>query len=133
MNEAIILNNNAILYLQMGNAFEACDLLTQASGLYLQLTDGGVGNTHRTKHREHRIDWVDFSIAEDECQKHCTDRPKLYKSGLVVCNTCCHREFTTSTEDSRCVGCIDDSSVCPCILSPVIWYNLGLACQILGT
>ena len=28
---------------------------------------------------------------------------------------------------------IDDSSVCPCILSPVIWYNLGLTCQILGT
>ena len=124
MEEAIILNNNAILYLQLRNPFEACNLLTQASGLYLQLTDGGVGNQHQTQHKEHRIDWVNFSMSEwivrnNSSRDDIEHRPipLLYQSGLTVHANCCNHDYTDT---------------CPCILSPVIWYNLGLTFQILG-
>jgi tetratricopeptide (TPR) repeat protein len=137
MNEAIILNNNALLYLQMGNAFEACNLLTKASGLYLQMTDSGHrGNRHRTKHTEHQISWINLSAENNRgCSRRdnneCGSHPGLYNSGLTVAKCCCQKKY--STEDARCVSCMDDSCMCPCVLSPVIWYNLGLTCQILGT
>ncbi|OEU19809.1 hypothetical protein FRACYDRAFT_235872 [Fragilariopsis cylindrus CCMP1102] len=33
MNDIIVLNNNAIAYLQLGNVSEACNIMTQASNL----------------------------------------------------------------------------------------------------
>ena len=132
MEEAMTLNNNAVLYLQIGNTFEACNLLTQASAIYLQLSDFGAGNKHRKKHREHRITWIDFAISDDEFPLDNMDRvnfPLVYKYALTVNKACC---CGTSPETIKCCCCGDDSDTCPCILSPVIWYNLGLTCQILG-
>jgi tetratricopeptide (TPR) repeat protein len=132
MNEALVLNNNAILYLQMGNAFEACNLLTEASNICLHMTDGIEGKK-RVKHRDNIITWINFSCGNfDNAKRDASDcPPAMYQYAPAVRKTCCHEEFTA--ERKYCHECFDDSSVCPCSIAPIIWYNLALSCQILGT
>jgi hypothetical protein len=138
MNDAIILNNNAVLSLQMGNAFEACNMLMEASSLYLQMTDGAAQSSQhrRMKHRDHQIHWIDLSKSF-ETPSQCEDsHPRLYNFALAISKPCCSSKhegsFPTDAEGMSCSECTDDSCVCPCSLSPVIWYNLGLSCHIMG-
>lgn len=131
MNCVLELNNKAIRCLQDDNAFEACNLLTVASGLCLEATEGQARKRKRMVHRDHIISWVNFSVECTVIDKGDEDsgNPSLYHFAPAIRKPCCQERFATN---GTCCQCRDDSDVCPCSISPVVWYNLALSCQILG-
>jgi hypothetical protein len=136
MNKIIVLNNNAVQCLKIGDAFEACNFLTEASTLHTQISDGH-GRHRRVKHNDYRTGWVFFSGKEvshmqaEERNDQYGCPPIPYNFALAVRKTCCQVRFTT--EEQRCHQCVDDTAVCPCSIAPILWYNLALTCQTLGT
>lgn len=137
MNKALALNNSAIQCLKDGDAFEACDLLTEASGICLHLTEGP-GSQRRLYHREHIISWINFSRSDcDERKGDGADAYDLclYHYAAAIRKTCCstNPSLHRGSCNQFCHQCMDDSEECPCSLAPVIWYNLAISCQILGS
>jgi tetratricopeptide (TPR) repeat protein len=130
MNEAILLNNNAVLYLQMGNSFEACNFLTEASRICLDIMERAE-KRQRMKHRDHVITWVNFSSSSTDMKREDSDcPPTMYHYAATIRTTCCQQE--NACQSKRCSQCEDDEYICPCSIAPIVWYNLALCCQLLG-
>lgn len=131
MNDIIVLNNNAITYLQRGNVYDACNIMTEASNLFLKTQDNQM--TRRRKHRDCTISWTKIRRYEKYFMAETIpdDRPSIYPYAPTLIKPCCQNEY--STERRCCSHCIDDSDVCPSNVAPVLWYNLGLCCQLLGS
>ena len=131
MNDIIVLNNNAIAYLQLGNVSEACNIMTQASNLFLQTQDAL--NMNRRKHRDCTISWTKIQCYDRDQTKEMKEgeSPTIYPYAPTLIKPCCQKEFCT--ENICCTQCEDDSDICPSNVSPVLWYNLGLCCQMLGS
>jgi len=137
MNSVLELNNKAVRCLQNDDAFEACNLLTVASGLCLEVTSAsstegqGVKTRQRTIHQDHIISWISFpqecKVLGKDDEEACN--PNVYQFAPTIRKLCCQERFFAT---GSCFQCRDDTSVCPCSISPVIWYNLALCCQILG-
>ena len=154
MNQTIQLNNKAVSCLQQGNAFDACNYLTEASGICLQIMDGQQHNAGGTNvirrrtmiHRDHVITWVNFTTSKaarhynktylcnddsssnsDTDVDHCP--PSMYHYAATIRTTCCRPR---RQQDLHCSKCIDDTNICPCSIAPIVWYNLALCCQLLG-
>mmetsp|Transcript_33517 Transcript_33517/g.79019 ORF Transcript_33517/g.79019 Transcript_33517/m.79019 type:complete len:282 (-) Transcript_33517:2977-3822(-) len=132
MNEIIVLNNNAIAYLHLGNVCDACNIMTEASNLFLQTQD--VGRTEkRRRHRDCTISWTKILCRERDPTKATmeVESPTVYPYAPTLIKPCCQKCF--STENSCCTLCEDDSDICPSNVAPILWYNLGLCCQLLGS
>ena len=135
MNKAILLNNNAILHLWMGDPLEACKLLTEASGMCLRSIACGKNE----KHIKHVLQWTSVDSATPRCEPCNTIceypvRPGIYEEVLAVGKTCCRNGVLSwETEGVCCHKCKDDSGISLATISPVIWYNHGLSCQRTGT
>eukprot|EP00536_Pseudo-nitzschia_multiseries_P003402 jgi/Psemu1/323010/estExt_fgenesh1_pg.C_520029 len=132
MNEIIVLNNNAIAYLQLGNKYDACNVMTEASNLFLHTQD--IRHTEkRRRHRDCTISWTKIQCCDRDPAKASTEgeSPIVYPYAPTLIKPCCQRKF--STENICCKRCHDDSDICPSNVAPVLWYNLGLCCQLLGS
>jgi hypothetical protein len=155
MNQIIALNDSAILYLQLGNSFETCDLLTKASKIVLGtkiLTDEVENRSSRQKptisERRGRNNhgknafirgWVNLSNDHyfDSLGNDTTSywlHPSLYQFVPALCINSCQEEnsFSTPKEIVNCNHCNKDDPLVAQFLSPVVRYNLGLSCHILG-
>jgi hypothetical protein len=136
MNDIIVLNNNAIAYLQLGNVSEACNIMTQASNLFLHTQDAQKSSTKR-RHRDCTISWtkiqcsIEDNISNGENKQHGGENPTIYPYAPTLHKPCCQVEFCT--ENICCHQCQDDSDICPSNIAPVLWYNLALCCQLLGS
>jgi hypothetical protein len=118
---AIELNNNAVKELQKGNTVKAFEMLTKASNITM---DGVANHTHiDTGSSTYRFHWEDCRAAFAEKPSFPRDLswegcvPFLYMRGLRV---------TTACDE-------DIDSLCPCGYAWVVWYNLALCCNLLGT
>jgi hypothetical protein len=135
MNEATVLNNNAILYLQMGNAFEACNLLTEASCICTRMADAAESRRKSCLvHRGRIMSWVNVAIDDFLLVKRDGSHPSLYHFTPAIRKACCQKEDqdVICCERKHCQECVDDTNDCPCSIAPMVWYNLALTCQILG-
>ena len=138
--EVILLNNDSVIYLQMGNPSEAFKLLTEASNIVTKLFQRQCTSTNFA-HRPYRYTWVNFSDSMSGCFRDLNRRdengslPFLYLSALKIATSCTHEDFDDfdddDTEDSLC-ACYDSDDYCPCGIAWVVWYNLAIACSILG-
>jgi hypothetical protein len=130
MNSVIELNNKAVLCLQAQDASEACNLLTIASGVCLKATGG------QSRQRKHQLDliisWINFSNSGMRKGDESRDHPTLYNFTPAIKKPCCAAGQGLSSSSKSCSTCRNDSNVCPCSISPVIWYNLAISCQLLG-
>eukprot|EP00934_Nitzschia_sp_Nitz4_P008756 Nitzschia sp. Nitz4//scaffold129_size63868//1754//2479//NITZ4_006192-RA/size63868-exonerate_est2genome-gene-0.17-mRNA-1//1//CDS//3329534884//8746//frame0 len=130
MNDVLELNNKAIRCLQKGNAFDACNLLTEASSICLKATDVPDRKRRRMKHSDYVISWMSFTNNTVSKTSEFCCHPSLYTYAPVIRKPCCEARFSGK---KSCFRCRDDSNVCPCNIAPMIWYNLALSCQILGS
>eukprot|EP00532_Pseudo-nitzschia_australis_P007686 CAMPEP_0168163806 /NCGR_PEP_ID=MMETSP0139_2-20121125/578_1 /TAXON_ID=44445 /ORGANISM="Pseudo-nitzschia australis, Strain 10249 10 AB" /LENGTH=138 /DNA_ID=CAMNT_0008080737 /DNA_START=103 /DNA_END=520 /DNA_ORIENTATION=+ len=65
MNEIIVLNNNAIASLQLGNVCDACNLMTEASNVFLSTQDVQK-KKRRRKHRDCTISWTKVKCCDTD-------------------------------------------------------------------
>jgi hypothetical protein len=147
MNKIIDLNNLAIRYLNEGNAFEASTHLARAYCVYLGTT-GGVDCRWGIEHKTYSTSWVSFQQnSEDKTHSRgfpppiiaeklslMMHPPILCQCSLSIKKPCCNvAPAKVHGVSTRCQQCNeDDDLICPCSISPIILYNLGLVCQILG-
>lgn len=132
MNEIIALNNSAIANLQLGNVYDACNIMTKASNLLLCTCDVQK-NQRKRKHRDCTIAWTKIQCCDGDPSKvivQC-ESPSVYTYAPTFVKPCCQKDFRT--ENLCCTQCEDDSDICPSNLAPVLWYNLGLCCQLFGS
>lgn len=132
MNDIIFLNNNAISFLQHGNFFDACKLMTEASNILFRQTQD-IQTMKRRKHRDCTISWTKVRsyktfLTADRKQD---ESPTIYPYAPTLIKPCCQKDFCT--DNLCCTQCEDDSDICPSNIAPVLWYNLGLCCQLLGS
>eukprot|EP00538_Stauroneis_constricta_P009133 CAMPEP_0119549058 /NCGR_PEP_ID=MMETSP1352-20130426/2845_1 /TAXON_ID=265584 /ORGANISM="Stauroneis constricta, Strain CCMP1120" /LENGTH=402 /DNA_ID=CAMNT_0007594503 /DNA_START=356 /DNA_END=1561 /DNA_ORIENTATION=+ len=134
--EILLLNNDSVIYLQMGNPMESLKLLTEASSLLNGLFERQKGTKH-VAHQSYKYNWVDFADSMNNClPSRCSSRntsnsnegciPYLFLRALKISKTCHHENF-----DSMCY-CGDLEESCPCGIAWVVWYNLAIACTLLG-
>ncbi len=132
MNDIIVLNNNAIAYLQLGNFYHACQTMTEAANILVRQTQD-VHPVRRRKHRDCTIAWT--KIKKYTCEFTSDTKPEgsptIYPYAPTLIKPCCQTSFCT--EKTCCTVCEDDSDICPSSVAPIIWYNLGLCCQMLGS
>lgn len=150
MDDLITLNNNATNHLLRGDAFEACNLLTEASHLCMKMSQLAPHRMHRKPYNiwirwqkaEGSSDGTKLEDQDDEedtatenvlFEKSCCG-PKAFSFALVVSLKSANRGparragmKASSLEEE------DISRICPCSVSPIIWYNLALTCHMLGT
>lgn len=84
----------------------------------------------RMIHNDLVVSWVSFSSNTDTKSSEDLCHPSLYQYAPVIRQPCCESRFASSRS---CFKCRDDTGVCPCNIAPMIWYNLALTCQILGS
>lgn len=132
MNDIIVLNNNAIAYLQIGNSYDACKLMTEAANILFRTTQD-VQSIRRKKHRDCTITWTKIrNYGRDDANDTKRDEsPTIYPYAPTLVKPCCQTSFCT--ENQCCTQCEDDSDICPSSIAPILWYNLGLCCQMLGS
>jgi len=132
MNDIIVLNNNAIAYLQLGDFYHACQMMTEAANILVRQTQ----DAHLMRRKKHR----DCTISWTKIQKYGSDftsdtkrdgSPRIYPYAPTLYKPCCQKAFCT--EKTCCGVCENDSDICPSNVAPIIWYNLGLCCQMLGS
>mmetsp|Transcript_20887 Transcript_20887/g.44064 ORF Transcript_20887/g.44064 Transcript_20887/m.44064 type:complete len:236 (+) Transcript_20887:249-956(+) len=131
MNEIIVLNNNAIASLQLGNVCDACNLMTEASNVFLSTQDVQK-KKRRRKHRDCTISWTKVKCCDTDPTNGILqgESPIVYTHAPTLIKPCCQKVFRT--ENICCTQCQDDSDICPSNVAPILWYNLGLCCQLLG-
>jgi hypothetical protein len=132
MNNIIVLNNNAVASLRLGKVYEACNIMTEASNMFLHTQTDGI-DTRRRRHRDCTISWTTIECCDRDPARDTKEgeRPAVYPFAPTPIKPCCQKEFCT--DNICCKECIDDSDVCPSNIAPVLWYNLGLCCQLLGS
>jgi tetratricopeptide (TPR) repeat protein len=132
MNDVIVLNNNAIAYLQLGNFYDACRIMTQASSILILQTQD-IQIMRRKKCRDCTISWTKVRSCKRDSTNNTKrdENPTIYPYAPTLIKPCCQKEFCT--EKQCCRNCKDDADVCPSNITPVVWYNLGLCCQLLGS
>ena len=127
-----MLNNNAIAYLQVGNFCDACNLMTEASNVFLSTHDVQK-KKRRRKHRDCTISWTKIKCCDIDPMEAIAqgESPTVYTHAPTFIKPCCQNFFRT--ENICRAQCEDDSGICPSNLAPILWYNLGLCCQLLGS
>ena len=132
MNDIIVLNNSAILCLQHGNFNDAFNIMIQASRIMFLVTQDTPSNARR-KNRDCNIAWTRIRVDEREPTNDTKidESPTIYPYAPTLIKPCCQNAF--STERICCTNCEDDSNVYPINLAPVVSFNLGLCCQLLGS
>ena len=134
MNSIIVLNNNAVRCLQTGNFYDACKLMTEATNIMFEHTHG-VHSLRRKKHRDCTITWTKIrKYGRDYTNDTKRDEsPTIYPFAPTLIKPCCCSKKSMCFENHGCSQCHDDSDICPSNIAPIIWYNLGLCCQMLGS
>jgi hypothetical protein len=140
IQEAINLNNDSIIYLQMAIPTEAYTLLSKASDIVVEIFKKQRQHPSSTKvsHEQYRYTWVDLPDAAKLLKDDRLDIPSglsgdedslvLYRRALKVDDTHGHQLAGTNCS---CRGHSD--TTCPCGIAWVVWYNQALACCILGS
>lgn len=132
MNQIIALNNNAVASLKAGNFYDACKLMTEASSnLFLRTRD--IRMNTRKKHLDCNVSWTKVrSYGRNSTNDtNLDDSPTVYPYAPTLSKPCC--QAACCTEKLCCNVCADDSDICPSNIAPILWYNLGLCCQLLGS
>jgi hypothetical protein len=138
IQEAINLNNDSIIYLQMAIPTEAYTLLSKASDIVVEIFKKQRHPSTKVSHEQYRYTWVDLPDAAKLLKGDRPDIPNdlsgdedslvLYLRALKVDDTCGHPLAGTTCD---CRGHSD--TTCPCGIAWVVWYNQALACCILGS
>ena len=132
MVDIIVLNNNAVANLQIGKIFDACKAMTEAANIISKQTQG-VQSTRRKKRRDCTITWTKIGkYGRDYTNDTKRDGSfTIYPYAPTLVKPCCQK--SSCTEKHCCADCEDDSDICPITIAPILWYNLGLCCQMLGS
>jgi hypothetical protein len=169
--EVMVLNNESVIYLQMGNPLEAWKLLTQASSLVSKLLESPrTSEKTSSHHKQYQYDWVDFSepVSRDRLFLQHKDWdsegriPYLFLRALKISTSASSILYEHRTGSSRGAedndnsdseedgddfydfldeADWDDSSgrygdseyYCPSGVAWVVYFNLAIACNILGS
>jgi hypothetical protein len=117
---AIELSNRGVEELQRGDAVSAFQSLSQSANIAMMLIE----NHHDVATEAHvfQFHWVNFSVEVGDLRKRPSSQegcaPFLFHRALKLSTTCSEGE----------VDCL-----CPCGFAWVVWFNLALTCNVLGT